>query len=116
MQGAPPSPRSGQQARLPVFRLLTSEIAGPLPTVTGGAPLVTGISVNPGQLLTITASPDDTWSSDAGNRTSNANGLGNPLGDNFGLFKKGDFEFLFGRLVGSLDGGKTRRRRATPPT
>ncbi|HEX6898091.1 MAG TPA: hypothetical protein VF789_00185 [Thermoanaerobaculia bacterium] len=76
-------------------------------SVSGGAPLQTNISVKPGQLLTITASPDDRWSAGGGNRTSNANGLGNPLGGNFGTFKKGDFEFLYGSLVGSLDGGKT---------
>ncbi|PYQ29960.1 MAG: hypothetical protein DMF56_09545 [Acidobacteria bacterium] len=76
-------------------------------SVSGGAPLNTGIAVNPGQLLTITASPDDTWSAGSGNRTSNANGLGNPQGGNFGAFTKGDFSFLYGSLVGSLDNGKT---------
>lgn len=76
-------------------------------SVSGGAPMLTNIAVNPGQLLTISASPDDTWSAGAGNRTSNANGLGNPQGGNFGTFTKGDFTFLYGSLVGSLDGGKT---------
>lgn len=76
-------------------------------SVSGGVPMDTGISVKPGQLLTISVPPDDTWSAGAANRTSNANGLGNPLGGNFGLFTKGNFAFLFGSLVGSLDGGKT---------
>jgi hypothetical protein len=76
-------------------------------SVSGGVPLVTGISVKPGQLLTISCSPDDTWSAGADNRTSNANGLGNPLGGNFGLFNKNGFNYLFGSLVGSLDEGKT---------
>jgi hypothetical protein len=49
-------------------------------SLSGGTPLQTNISVKPGQLLTITASPDDRWSAGAGDRTSNANGLGNPLG------------------------------------
>jgi|ERR1041385_2273286 hypothetical protein len=76
-------------------------------SVSGGTALNTGISVHPGQLLTISASPDDTWSAGAANRTSNANGLGNPLGGNFGTFANGNFVFLYGSLVGSLDGGKT---------
>lgn len=75
-------------------------------SVSGGQPMVT-VSVKPGQLLTISASPDDTWRAGAANRTSNANGLGNPQGGNFGLFTKGDFSFLYGSLIGSLDGGKT---------
>ena len=76
-------------------------------SISGGVPMNTTVAVNPGQLLTISASPDDTWSAGAANRTSNANGLGNPLGGNFGTFAKGDFVFLYGSLVGSLDGGKT---------
>jgi hypothetical protein len=76
-------------------------------SVSGGAPLVTGISMKPGQLLTITVPPDDTWSAGADDRTSNANGLGNPLGGNFGTFNKNNFNYLYGSLVGSLDGGKT---------
>jgi hypothetical protein len=76
-------------------------------SVSGGSAMNTGVSVQPGQLLTISASPDDTWSAGAANRTSNANGLGNPLGGSFGTFTKGDFVFLYGSLVGSLDGGKT---------
>lgn len=76
-------------------------------SVSGGNPLITGISVKPGQLLTISADACDTWSAGADKRTSNANGLGNPFGADFGLFTKGPFSFLFGSLVGSLDGGKT---------
>lgn len=74
---------------------------------TAGTPLVTGISVAPGDLLTISVPADDTWSAGAANRTSNANGLGNPLGGNFGTHTQGPFEFLFGSLVGTLDGGKS---------
>lgn len=76
-------------------------------SVSGGAPLVTGISVTKGELLTVSVPADDTWSAGAANRTSNANGLGNPLGDDFGVFTHGPFSFLYGSLVGSLDGGKT---------
>jgi hypothetical protein len=76
-------------------------------SVSGGTPLITGISVQPGQLLTISADPCDTWSAGAEKRTSNANGLGNPLGGNFGLFTKDNHSFLYGSLVGSLDSGKT---------
>lgn len=76
-------------------------------SVSGGVPLNTNISLKPGQLLTVSVPPDDTWSAGAANRTSNANGLGNPQGGNFGTFTKGDFTFLYGSLIGSLDNGKT---------
>lgn len=76
-------------------------------SVSGGVGLNTNISVKPGQLLTISVPPDDTWSAGAANRTSNANGLGNPLGGNFGTFTKNGSVFLFGCLVGSFDGGQT---------
>lgn len=76
-------------------------------SVGGGTPLVTGISVTKGDLLTISASPDDKWSAGVADRESNANGLSNPFGGNFGVFTLGNFSFLYGSLVGSLDGGKT---------
>lgn len=74
---------------------------------SGGVGLNTGISVAPGDLLTISANPDDTWTAGPGPRVSNANGLGNPLGQNFGTHTQNRFTFLFGSLVGSLDGGAT---------
>jgi hypothetical protein len=76
-------------------------------SVSGGVPMDTGITVAPGQLLTISVALDDTWSAGADNRTSNANGLGNPLGGNFGTFPKNNSVFLFGSLVGSFNGGTT---------
>lgn len=76
-------------------------------SVSGGAPMNTGIVLKPGQLLTVSVPADDTWSAGPANRTSNANGLGNPLGGNFGTFAKGAFVYLYGSLVGSLDGGQT---------
>ena len=76
-------------------------------SVSGGVPLDTGIDVKPGKLLTISVPSDQTWSAGAANRTSNANGLGNPLGGNFGTFTHNGFVYLFGCLVGSIDGGKT---------
>jgi hypothetical protein len=76
-------------------------------SVSGGAPLLTGISLTPGQLLTINVDPCDSWIAGKDKRTSNANGLGNPFGGNFGLFTKNGFSFLYGSLVGSLDEGKT---------
>ncbi len=54
-------------------------------SVSGGTPLVTGITVTKGELLTISASPDDKWRADTADRESNANGLSNPFGGNFGL-------------------------------
>ncbi|PRQ05694.1 hypothetical protein [Enhygromyxa salina] len=76
-------------------------------SVSGGVGLATGITVRPGQLLQITADPNDRWSAGVKDRVSNANGLGNPLGGNYGLHTRGDQSFLYGALVGSLDGGKT---------
>jgi len=76
-------------------------------SVTGGTPLVTGITVTKGELLTINVAPDDKWSAGAADRESNANGLSNPFGGNYGVFTKGPFSFLYGSLVGSLDEGKT---------
>ena len=76
-------------------------------SVSGGSALVTGITVTKGQLLTIGVAPDDKWSAGAADRESNANGLSNPFGGNYGVFTKGDFSFFYGALVGSLDNGKT---------
>ncbi len=76
-------------------------------SVSGGSALVTGITVTKGQLLTIGVAPDDKWSAGAADRESNANGLSNPFGGNYGVFTKGAFSFFFGALVGSLDDGKT---------
>ncbi|MGK7932221.1 MAG: hypothetical protein AB4041_12415 [Microcystaceae cyanobacterium] len=75
--------------------------------VTDGTPLNTGIKVHPGQLLTISVCPEEQWCAGAGDRVGNANGLGNCLGKDFGIFQKGDFGFLYGSLIGTLDGGKT---------
>lgn len=76
-------------------------------SVSGGSPMVTGVSVTKGQLLTISVSPDDKWSAGVADRESNANGLSNPFGGDYGVFTLNNFSFLYGSLVGSLDGGKT---------
>ena len=76
-------------------------------SVSGGSGLDTNLYVEPGQLLVITVDPRDTWSAGAADRTSNANGLGNPLGGDYGLFTRGSNSFLYGALVGSFDGGST---------
>lgn len=78
-------------------------------SVSGGNGLNTGVVVNKGQLLTITVDRRDFWFAAANDptRRSNADGLGNPFGNNFGNFTLGDFSFLFGTLVGSLDNGQT---------
>jgi len=76
-------------------------------SVGGGKGLDTGFLLKPGDILTIHAGPDDKWAAGAPNRFSNANGLGNPLGGKFGLYSRGMQSFLYGALVGSLDGGKT---------
>lgn len=72
-----------------------------------GSGLDTGISVEPGQLLVISANKNDTWRLGPGPRESNANGLGNPFGQDFGNYELTPFTFLHGALVGSLDDGET---------
>ena len=76
-------------------------------SVSGGTGLVTGVTVKKGQLLTITVPADDKWRAGAADRESNANGLSNPFGGNYGVFTKGPFSFFYGALIGSLDEGKT---------
>ena len=76
-------------------------------SLSGGSPLNTGIDVSPGDLIVVSCSPMSTWSAGKADRTSNANGLGNPLGGQFGLHSRGDYSFLFGSLVGTFDGGRT---------
>jgi hypothetical protein len=74
---------------------------------TGGVPLSTGIGVKPGQLLTISADPCDTWSARSDWPEANANGLGNPFSNSNGQFVHNGSSFVWGCLVGSLDGGRT---------
>lgn len=76
-------------------------------SVSGGVPLATGIMLQKGEILTVSVSPDDKWRAGVGKRESNANGLSNPFGDDFGYFTHNGFSFLYGSLVGSLDGGQT---------
>lgn len=76
-------------------------------SVSGGVPLATGITLAKGDLLTVSVSAGDKWSAGVSSRESNANGLSNPFGGDFGFFTHNGFSFLFGSLVGSLDNGKT---------
>ncbi len=74
---------------------------------TGGVGLSTGLGVTPGQLLTISVDPCDTWSARPDWPAANANGLGNPFSNNNGELTQNGSTFLWGSLVGSLDGGRT---------
>lgn len=76
-------------------------------SISGGVGLNTKVSLQPGQMIHIAVDPNDTWRAGVSDRESNANGLSNPLGGNYGLHTRGSQSFLFGALVGSLDGGKT---------
>jgi hypothetical protein len=76
-------------------------------SVSGGFGKSTGISVSPGQKLTFLTDPNDTWRLGQGPRECNADGLGNPLGADFGKYTRGNYSFLYGTLVGSLDDGQT---------
>ncbi|MFO0795137.1 MAG: hypothetical protein U0586_13885 [Candidatus Brocadiaceae bacterium] len=82
-----------------------------LNSVSGGIGKTTGLMVVPGKLYVISVDKRDTWnlSSNDPNYNVNANGVGNPYGNN-GIQQsstKGAFTFLNGSLVGSLDGGVT---------
>ncbi len=72
-----------------------------------GTGKLVNIVLNKGDVLVINTGKRDVWSLGSGRRTSNANGLGNPFGDDFGNLTIGNFSFLFGSLVGSLDNGRT---------
>jgi hypothetical protein len=78
-------------------------------SVSGGACLNTGIIVPTGKLLVMSVDKQDLWTFGPAPRTGNANGLSNPFGGFFGNFTKPgtNFSFLFGSLVGTLDGGLT---------
>jgi len=71
-------------------------------------PLDTGIYLNDGDLLSIKVDADQIWSAGDNNpmsRESNANGLGNPFGGDYGKFFYGENSFLFGSLVGKIASG-----------
>jgi hypothetical protein len=68
-------------------------------------PLDTGITVATGDELTITTAFDDFWAAGGGPRTSNADGLGNPFGYNYGYYTYNGFSARYGALVGRIDTG-----------
>ncbi len=74
---------------------------------TGGSgmPLDTGIELLIGDQLSISVDPDDMWSAGPGDRTSNADGLGNPFGGDYGTYSFDGASFLYGSLVGRIDAG-----------
>jgi hypothetical protein len=45
------------------------------------------------------------WQAGGGDRESNANGLGNPYGGNFGNYSYGGYSFLYGSLIGRIGSG-----------
>jgi hypothetical protein len=97
----------GQQKGYKTMPASTFNVKAMQNSVSGGTGLDTGILVEPGMLLIISADPADVWSAGAADRTSNANGLGNPLGGHYGLYTRGSQSFLYGSLVASLDNGNT---------
>ena len=88
-------------------RAATVRVSAKWNSVSDGRGAETGLYVEQGQLLVIHADASDTWSLGSGRRTCNANGLGNPLGQDFGVYSLGDFECVYGALVGSLNQGQT---------
>lgn len=77
-----------------------------------GTPLSTGILLDPGDRLVITAALDDCWSAGGGPRVSNADGLvgdaSSPCGGaDFGPWSQDGDTFAYGSLVGRIDGGES---------
>jgi hypothetical protein len=71
-----------------------------------GKGVKTGLVLARGQRLVIKAT--GTWSLGEGDRTSDANGLGNPQGGkDFGVHTWNSAQYIYGSLVGSVDNGKT---------
>jgi hypothetical protein len=70
-------------------------------------PRSTGIYVEAGQLLTISADPFDDWSAGSGCRDSGPDGLGeaNPFGCTFPCHDADGASYLFGSLVGRIGDG-----------
>ncbi len=71
-------------------------------------PLDTGINLDTGDLLSVRVDFNQIWSAGDNNpmsRESNANGLGNPFGGDYGKFFYGGDSFLFGSLVGRIGSG-----------
>ena len=70
-----------------------------------GTPLDTGVDLVAGDNLTVSVPFEDMWSAGGGDRTSNADGLGNPFGGIFGNHSQGGLSTLFGTLVGQIGAG-----------
>ena len=96
-----------------VLAFVFSSIASATPTVEIFAwenslmknPLNTGIHLNAGDFLSVTVDPSDMWSAGSGPRVSNADGLGNPYGGNYGYYSNGSSSFLYGSLIGKIGSG-----------
>jgi hypothetical protein len=67
--------------------------------------LDTGINLNVGDLLDISVATDDMWRAGVADRESNADGLGNPYGGDFGNYSSNGASFLYGSLVGQIGTG-----------
>ncbi len=72
---------------------------------SGGSPLDTGVDLVAGDRLTVSVDFLDMWTAGGGDRTGNADGLGNPFGGNFGTWTQNGLTTLFGTLVGRIDSG-----------
>jgi hypothetical protein len=78
-------------------------------SVTGGTPLKTGIAVAPGDILVVNVPPNQSWFLVTGQEDAeaNANGRRPKAKTLLALYRIGNFEFVYGALVGSFDGGKS---------
>ena len=72
---------------------------------SGGTPLDTSVDLTAGDRLTVSVPFEDMWSAGGGDRTGNADGLGNPFGGDFGTWTQGGLTTLFGTLVGKIGAG-----------
>jgi len=94
-----------------VFAMTTASDAVMIEAYTNSlwhTPLDTGIMLNSGDTLTVSVDFNDMWSAGnniGGDRTSNADGLGNPFGHDFGFYTYGNLSTRYGTLVGQIGSG-----------
>jgi hypothetical protein len=109
---------SARAALFTVDALIDSSMIGEKPTATPGTGLDTGIYFSAGQMLNVSADPNDLWSAGDLPRWSNANGLthnlyatgtdetGQPagalIGEDWGLWTQSGLTAPYGTLVGEL--------------
>ena len=90
-----------------IFDVFALENSANIAGVITGTGLNTGISLNAGDVIQVSAAGDDCWSAGADPRVSNADGLTGAVtpcapGADWGLLSLGSFSAPYGSLVGRI--------------